>query len=372
MAGPGGTVEQARLDAGLSRLAAALVPGGRLEAVEPLAPDDASAASASATAKAEGYGAPLKLTVTDAAGRRRLLVFRTMAPNPFGHDRRADRFDGLVLAYDGFGRIPDHVAALDVGAIGPDGAPISLRGAGEPYLVTEFAAGRPYADDLREVAVRGAGALDVARCDALIDWLARLHASPVDDPPAWRRAVRDLLGHGEGIFGIVDGYGDEVPAAPPARLQALEARALAWRWRLRPRASRLRRTHGDFHPFNLLFGEGTAFWLLDASRGGLGDPADDLVALTINYPFFALDRPGAWSGLGPLWHRAWRRYLAARGDAGLLESVAPFLAWRALVLCCPRFYPGLSPGGRDALLGLAERALDAPAFDPAWAAELFP
>lgn len=361
----------ARLDERLRRLVETLVPGGRLEAVEPLSPDEASAVSAGTTAKAEGYGAPLRLTVTDPAGHRRILVFRTMAPNPFGHDRRADRFDGLVLAYDGFGRIPGHVAALDVGALAPDGAPISLRGAGEPYLVTEFAEGRPYADDLRAVAARGAGPLDLARCDALIDWLVGLHATPVDAPVAWRRAVRDLVGHGEGIFGIVDGYGDDVPAAPPSRLEALEARALAWRWRLRPRASRLRQTHGDFHPFNVIFAEGTRFTLLDSSRGGVGDPADDLAALTINFPFFALDRPGAWSGLGALWRRAWARYLGASGDHGVLEVVAPFLAWRALVLACPRFYPGLSPHGRDALLGLAERALDAKAFDPAWAEELF-
>jgi hypothetical protein len=351
----------------LAALASALVPGGILEAVEPLAPDG----GAGTTAKAEGYAQPLRLSVREPSGRLRLLVFRTMAPNPFGHERRADRFDGLVLAFDGFGRLPDHVTALDVGAVGPEGAPRSLRGCGEPYLVTEWAEGQPYADDLRRVAERGAGALDLARCDALVDWLVRLHAAPVDDPVAWRRAVRDLLGHGEGIFGIVDGYPEGVPAAPPARLEALERGALAWRWRLRGRSGRLRRTHGDYHPFNVLFGEGTAFTLLDASRGGLGDPADDLTALTINYPFFALDRPGAWGRLGPLWHRAWSRYLAGSGDAGVVEAAAPFLAWRALVLACPRFYPGLSPGGRDALLSLAERALAAPAFDPAWAEELF-
>jgi hypothetical protein len=336
--------------------------------VTPLAPDT----GAGATGKAEGYGVPVRLTVAAPGGQRRALVYRTMAPNPFGHERRADRFDGLVLAFDGFGRVPGHVAALDVGALGPGGEPISLREAGEPYLVTGFAEGRPYAEDLREVASRGAPTpLDLARCDALADWLVALHAEPVEDPVAWRRAVRDLLGHGEGIFGIVDGYPDGVPGASPSRLEALERDALRWRWALRGRARRLRRTHGDFHPFNLLFGEGTALALLDASRGGLGDPADDVTALAINYPFFALDRPGAWGGLGPLWRRFWGRYLERSGDGELLAAAAPFLAWRALVVCCPRFYPALSARARDAVLSLAERALAAPAFDPAWAEELF-
>jgi len=352
----------------LRQLAADLVPGGVLEAVDQVAPD----AATGATAKAEGYAQPLRLLIREPSGRLRRLVFRTMTPNPFGHERRADRFDGLVLAYDAFGRLPGHVAALDVGAVGPNGVPRSLRGCGEPYLVTEWADGTPYAEDLRRVAREGAGAPDLARCDALIDWLVRLHREPVDAPVAWRRALRDLVGHGEGIFGIVDGYPADAPGAPPARLEAIERAALAWRWRLRERAGRLRHTHGDFHPFNLIFREGTRFSVLDASRGGLGDPADDVVALTVNYPFFALDRPGAWAGLGLLWRRAWSRYLEASGDGGLLEAVAPFLAWRALVLSCPRFYPGLSEGSRGALLGLAERTLAAPAFDPAWVEELFP
>jgi len=356
----------------LGALAARLVPGGVLLSVEPLRPDAGATPASATTAKAEGYGEPLRLTVAEPGGGRRTLVFRTMAANPFGHDRRADRLDGLALAYDGFDRLPDHVPALDLGAIGAGGALVSLAGCGEPYLVTGWAEGRPYADDLRRIATEGATALDLERCDALVDWLVRLHAGPVDDPVAWRRAVRDLLGHGEGIFGMVDGYPDGVPGAPPERLEALERAALGWRWRLRGRAERLRRTHGDFHPFNVIFAEGTRFTLLDASRGGLGDPADDLVALTVNYPFFALDRPGAWARLGPLWRRAWARYLAARPEARVLEAAAPYLAWRALVLGCPRFYPGLPAAARAALLGLAERALAAPAFDPTWAEALFP
>ena len=325
MAGPGGTAGHAPLDEGLRRLAAAMVPGGRLEAVEPLSPDDASAASAAGHRQGRG----VRRAAPAHRDRRRRPAAASWSsapwrPTPSATTGAPTASTGLVLAYDGFGRIPGHVAALDVGAIGPDGAPVSLRGAGEPYLVTEFAAGRPYADDLREVAVRGAGPLDLARCDALIDWLVRLHATPVDAPVAWRRAVRDLVGHGEGIFGIVDGYGDDVPAAPPSRLEALEARAVAWRWRLRPRASRLRQTHGDFHPFNVIFAEGTRFTLLDSSRGGVGDPgrrpgrAHHQLPVLRARPARRLERPG-----GPVAARlgalpgGQRRRRAARGGGPL-------------------------------------------------------
>jgi aminoglycoside phosphotransferase (APT) family kinase protein len=214
--------------------------------------------------------------------------------------------------------------------------------------------------------------LDLERCDALSRALAALRTAPLRDAVAWRRAVRDLVGHGEGVFGIVDAYGDDVPAAPPARLARLEERCLEWRWRLRGRPERLCRTHGDFHPFNIVFGEGSRFTLLDASRGCKGDPADDVVALTVNYVFFALQSAGSWRrGFAPLWRRFWEATLAAPGGAAVLESAAPFLAWRALVLGCPRFYPALAPAARDALLRLAERALAAPAFDPSWAEEPF-
>jgi aminoglycoside phosphotransferase (APT) family kinase protein len=350
----------------LRSLADALHPGAEVEAVEPLAPDASGAGE-----KAEGYGRPLRVTVRTPEGERRRFVFRTLAPDEYGHDRRADRFDEALLAYDAFAEQPRHVRALDVGAVREDGALLSLRGVGEPWLATEWAEGTLYADDLRRVAREGvARPLDLARCDALADHLVALHAAKLDDRVAWRRTVRDLLGHGEGIFGVVDAFPDDVPAAPPRRLLAIEARCLAWRWRLRGRSARLARTHGDFHPFNLVFrppgpGEdGTGFTALDASRGGKGDPADDCVALSVNYVFFALERRGSWArGLGPLWRRFWDRYLSRAGDPGLLEAAPPFLAWRALVLASPRFYPRLGAGARDAILSLAEASLDAGLVD---------
>ncbi len=258
--GEGGPALPGELGASLEALVRSVSPGAVLEKVEPLAPD-AATATGTDEEKGLGYGRPLRLTLREPDGRRRFLVFRTQTANEFGHDRRADRVEGAVLAYDLFGRIPGHVRALDVGAIGEGGRLVSLRGTGEPYLVTDWAEGSLYADDLRRLAREGtAGSWDLARADALAAWLVRLHAHGVDDPPAWRRAVRDLLGHGEGIFGMVDGYPPDAPGAPPARLRAIEERCLAWRWRLRGRSHRLARTHGDFHPFNVVFAppEGSA------------------------------------------------------------------------------------------------------------------
>lgn len=351
----------------LERLLSQHVPGGRVIACTPL-----DGIGASAVARKEGgYSRAWRVEVADDAGRVHQFVFRTAGADEFGHDRRADRAASLLLAFDTFGAIPDHVRALDVGFEAHEGLR-SVRDAAEPYLVTTFAEGRLYAEDLRQIAAeQEASALDLERCDALARWLAALHARRMADPVAWRRAVRDLLGHGEGIFGIVDAYGPDVPGAPPDRLARIEQRCLEWRWRLRGHPERLRCTHGDFHPFNIVFSEGARFTLLDASRGCKGDPADDVTALAVNYVFFALQSPAAWRrGFATLWRRFWERYLDASGEA-VLESAAPFLAWRALVVACPRFYPDLSHSARDALLSFAERALGTATFDPRMTEDLF-
>lgn len=360
---------------GLGELLAQRVAGARLVEVVPLRPD---VDTRDATHKGIGYGVPLRLTLVDeATGARRQLVLRFVTANEFGHDRRADRAAELLLAYDTWGRIPCHVGALDVGAVRRDGRLVSLRDTGEFWLLSEWAPGQLYADDLRRLAASGAASpVDVTRADTLANYLVQLHAAREDDRVAgaiaYRRAIRDLVGHGEGIFGLIDSYPDDVPAAPPARLRAIEERCVAWRWRLRGRAARLCRTHGDFHPFNVLF-DGPAPVLLDASRGGRGDPADDAVCMAVNYVFFALDAPASWArGLGPLWRTFWGTYLAGSGDRALGEVAAPFFAWRGLVLASPRWYPDLSARARDRLLGFVEAILAAPRFEPAAAERLFP
>ncbi|MCE9579607.1 MAG: phosphotransferase [Deltaproteobacteria bacterium] len=349
---------------GLTARLAALFPGAQVVACRALG-DDAGSGD---RAKALGYGKPVRVDLVTAAGPR-VVVVHTVREDDFGHDRRADRVGNLLLAYDTFGRIPGHAPALDVGVFRGDTDAVSLRDTGEPYLVTAWCDGDIYANDLRRVARTGhATAQDVGRAEALARALVEIHAAPGSHLGAYARALRDLVGSGEGVFGIVDAYAADTPGAPAARLRRIEEACAAWRWRLRDRGDRLRRTHGDAHPFNVIVGEGTRLTLLDASRGGEGDPADDVACVAINYLFFGLGHPDRdGRGLSLLWRWFWQIY-QAQATLDVTEALAPFLAWRGLVLACPRWYPDLRPEHRERLLAFVERALAAPRVDPAWGA----
>jgi aminoglycoside phosphotransferase family enzyme len=127
----------------------------------------------------------------------------------------------------------------------------------------------------------------------------------------------------------------------------------------------LRQIHGDFHPWNILFRSGVDFRLLDRSRGEYGDPADDVTCLTLNYFFFSLQRSGRLEGsLETLFLRFWERYLKKSGDREILRVVAPFYAFRGLVIASPVWYPTLSDAVRRRILAFVLAVLESESFDP--------
>ena len=315
--------------------------------------------------KGYGYGIPLRVDY-ELDGEARRAVVESVRPGPFGHEHMADRAQSLLWAHDAFGKLPRHVASLDVGAVRASGELVPLGSAEELFMLAEFIEGHEYADDLLRLRAGGESrALDIERADALCDYLVDIHRLPGTDPGLYVRRVRELLGHGECIFGVVDAYPADGPV-PAATLREIERRCLEWRWTLKPRAHRLRQVHGDFHPWNILFREGADFSVLDRSRGEWGDPADDVTCLTLNYFFFSLQRSGRLEGdFERLFRGFWDRYLERSGDAELLEVAAPFFAFRGLVMASPVWYPALDAAIRAKVVRFVLNVLAAPRFEPA-------
>ena len=315
--------------------------------------------------KGYGYGIPLRVDYTlDGAPRR--AVVETVRPGPFGHEHMADRAQSLLWAHGAFGALPRHVASLDVGAVRSSGELVPLGSAEELFMLAEFVDGHEYADDLLRLrAGAELSSLDLERADALCDYLVEIHRVPGPDPGLYVRRIRELLGHGECIFGVADSYAEHGEL-----LLDIEKSCVEWRWKLKTRTHRLRQVHGDFHPWNIMFREGADFSVLDRSRGEWGDAADDVTCLALNYLFFSLQRSGKLTGpFETLWRRFWERYLARSGDRELLEVVAPFLAFRALVMANPVWYPALDEGVRRKLFNFIQASLATERFDPARANE---
>lgn len=334
-------------------------PGARVLRCVPI-----GKAAAPTEAKGFGYGVPIRIDA-DVEGRRRSVVLETMSPNAFGHEHRADRAQSILWSHSAYNELPRHVRSLDVGANRLSGEIVSLGDADEFFVLTEFVDGASYSADLDRLRDTGVSdPLDQARADALCDYLLQIHRVRGSEPGLYVRRVRELVGHGECIMGILDSYPSGA-VSPPGLLQDIERRAVDWRWKLKSRTHRLRQIHGDFHPWNILFREGTDFTVLDRSRGEWGDPADDVTCLALNYAFFSLQRSGRVEGvLEGLFRRIWDRYLEGSGDREILEVAAPFLTFRSLVMANPIWYPRLSAIVRKRILTFALRVLDEPKFDP--------
>lgn len=315
--------------------------------------------------KGFGYGMPLLIEV-DVQGIRDRLVMHTVRPGKYGHERRADRAQSILLDFDTFNKLPKHVPALGVGAFTQAGELASLDDAGEFFLVTKYFPGRLFAEDFKKLTA-GYQLLpeDRERVLALADYLAGIHSRKHDSPNLYLRCIRDLLGHGEGIMGLIDSYPPDFAITSPNRLHKIEKKLIDWRWQLKGRANRLSQVHGDFHPWNILFDTTNEFVILDRSRGEFGEPADDISAMSINFIFFSLQQEGSLQGAyRVLYELFWEHYLQNTQDLELNNVIQPFYAWRALVLAHPTWYPNLEDETRLKLFEFIERILQVEWFDP--------
>jgi len=291
------------------------------------------------TIKKLGYGDTF-LVKFRKEGRDRSVIFSTMRKDKYGHQYIWDRANVLMFQYDAGQRLPKHAHPLDIGYFTTEGKARSVRDANIYFLLTEKVEGTDYFLDLKRLKTEALTDLDIERARVLGEYLAEIHSEKKDAPELYTRKIRELLGHGECIMGIVDGYPRNYEFFPDDALCDIEKLCVEWRWKLKKYTHRLCREHGDFHPWNIKFREGTDFSTFDRSRGEYGEAADDVSTLSINYLLYSLLKHGKLYGDYKKLHDIFiETYLEKTKDLELFKVIQPFYAFRCLVIASPEWYP---------------------------------
>jgi serine/threonine protein kinase len=286
------------------------------------------------------HGTAFRVRFNLPQGEKRLIM-KTLFHSRFGHDHYSDRAQVLLLAQSNYNEMPKHVRAADVVGESPERL-ISVKDAKEFYIFMEEVEGTSYFDDLDAILKRGSlKKLDRDRAKMLAHFIADVHAvkySGDDRKTLYRRRIRDLIGHGECIMGIIDAY-EPVDFTTDRELVDYAVRSLNWWGKTRDKADRLCSVHGDYHPGNIRL-QKNDFVLLDRSRGSWGEPADDVSCLGINYIHYAIKDSGTFDGpFAELFRVFLDSYLEKSRDDGFFEVSQPFFAFRVLVVANPKFYP---------------------------------
>lgn len=329
-----------------------------------------------------GYGQPYLIVYSESRDGRKpqknkKAILSTMRIGyGFGHDYRSDRIDNQVLAFDTWNMLPKHCKVWDIGAFNKrDSSLISLGSSGEFFLLRPMIPGTEYYKDLDRIFEGGKiEDSDLRRAESLARYLARIHSKKYKGDgrrELYERKIRDTVGHGECIFGLVDSY----PPKPgrylrEGELEEIEKKCITERWKIKEKNERLCQVHGDFHPWNILFKENSGkhpsadFVVLDRSRGEWGEPADDVCALSINYLFYGIRRDGEMrKDFLELFSRFMQTYQEETNDPDSPEIMPLFYVFRALVIASPVWYPALTDDIRRKIFNFAENLLDEGSFD---------
>ena len=314
------------------------------------------------------FGAPTKLISIEKIGEgfhnagfliilsisnqiKRIVMRVVRGDTGWGHDYLSDHSSVLLLQHSLLRSAPVGTCSVsfDVAALMSDG---TIKSIGESIEFLHFvdeipeSESSPYSKDLFKIAEKQSlSDNDILRARVIAEYLAKLHSQKNQNPNLYSRHIRDLIGHGEMLMGVIDTY-------PPANnldftsieeLERIEIETVRWRNRIKYSSERCSRIHGDVHPFgNLRFKSDNSILALDMSREKFGEPADDVAGMSINYLFFSIWKHGK---LTPHFEKLFRifldEYINKTRDKDILRYMPPFYAFRGTVIAHPLYYPDL-------------------------------
>ncbi len=284
-------------------------------------------------------------------GEKYRKILKSLYAENMGKEYGADRAQSLILAHSSYSLMKNHIRSTDVIGLEKDGGIVSIGDAEEFFIIMEEARGEDYFNDLKRIGQSDKlESADKDKAVILARYLADLHKQKFNKGSLYKRKLRDTIGGGESIMGVMDMYPEKLAwFSRKTQIQIVQKAVEFW-MRDKYKAERLCNVHGDFHPGNIWFTGADDFVILDRARGEFGEAADDIAALTINFIFYSLVYKGKFSGaLKELMDIFIKEYFRLADDKEMEKIIAPCWAFRAAVLCNPCFYP-------DTFFGSAEKA----------------
>jgi len=337
------------------------------------------------------FGAPTKLISIEKIGEgfhnagfliilsisnqiKRIVMRVVRGDTGWGHDYLSDHSSVLLLQHSLLRSAPVGTCSesFDVAALTSDG---TIKSIGESIEFLHFvdeipeSESSPYSKDLFKIAEKQSlSDNDILRVRVIAEYLAKLHSQKNQNPNLYSRHIRDLIGHGEMLMGVLDTY-------PPANtldftsmeeLERIEVETVRWRNRIKYSSERCSRIHGDVHPFgNLRFKGDNSILALDMSREKFGEPADDIAGMSINYLFFSIWKHGK---LTPHFEKLFRifldEYINKTKDKDILRYMPPFYAFRGTVIAHPLYYPDLETFKRRKIFNFILNVINDKEFNP--------
>jgi len=299
------------------------------------------------------------------SGEEKTIILKTLRPEGFSHDFASDRAGVFLLQHELAQRVKNHISSYDVGGYTEEGKILSLSSCKEFFHIVEVAKGRRYLEDLKRFMKENSLKEEDKNIALMIsDYLIRLHQEKfypegINDEhkeaiarSIYRRNLRDCIGHGEMTLGVIDTYPDDVSWTTREELTDIITKSFDLKERLKGNFRRLCRIHGDFHPGNILLEDGNVR-VMDASRFLHGEPANDVVCLTLNYVWYAIQQTGRFEGVfKKLAELFWNNYVEKTKDDGI-EKIAPlYTAYLYTVMAHSLFFPDQTDDVRKKLFAI--------------------